>query len=403
MMKRVFDITDIDLSLDRVLPLWLGSAAVTAVVGIGGALALAMATEHGWDRLLETYLISYSLFLALTLGALFFVMLQHVTRAGWSVVIRRIAEAMATNFWLMAVLVIPIVLGMHHLYHWSHVEEAAHDPILAAKVGFLNPTFFVVRLAIYFTIWGVLAWFFYRTSVRQDATKDPALTLKMERASAFGLILFALSANFAAFDLLMSLDPHWFSTIFGVYFFAVSVVVFYAVMPKTLAALQFRGVLRGAVTVEHYHDLGKFLFAFTVFWAYIAFSQYMLIWYGNIPEETEWYLKRQTGAWAWVSLALIIGHFVIPFLLLISRYVKRRPMLLAGVGVYMVLMTWLDIYWLVMPEFSPGVAPFGLIDALCFVGMTGVYSFVFALKLRRQALIPVGDPRLHESLAFKNA
>lgn len=403
MMKKVVDITEIEQRIDPVLPLWLGSAAVTAVVGIGGALALAMTTEHGWDRLLETYLISYSLFLALTLGALFFVMLQHVTRAGWSVVIRRIAETMATNIWLMAILVIPIVLGMHHLYHWSHVEEAAHDPILAAKLGFLNPTFFVVRLVVYFAIWGVLAWFFYRTSVRQDSTHDPALTIRMERVSAFGLILFSLSANFVAFDLLMSLDPHWFSTIFGVYFFAISVVVFYAVMPKTLAGLQSRGVLDGAVTVEHYHDLGKFLFAFTVFWAYIAFSQYMLIWYANIPEETQWYLKRQTGDWTWVSLALIVGHFVIPFLLLISRYVKRRPVLLAGVGVYMVLMTWLDIYWLVMPEFSPGVARFGLMDILCFMGLTGVYSLVLALMLRRHSLIPVGDPRLNESLAFENA
>ena len=403
MMKKVVDITEIEQRIDPVLPLWLGSTAVTAVVGIGGALALAMTTEHGWDRLLETYLISYSLFLALTLGALFFVMLQHVTRAGWSVVIRRIAETMATNIWLMAILVIPIVLGMHHLYHWSHLEEAAHDPILAAKMGFLNPTFFVARLVVYFAIWGLLAWFFYRTSVRQDSTRDPALTIKMERVSAFGLILFALSANFVAFDLLMSLDPHWFSTIFGVYFFAVSVVVFYAVMPKTLVALQSRGILDGAVTVEHYHDLGKFLFAFTVFWAYIAFSQYMLIWYGNIPEETEWYLKRQTGDWTWVSLALIIGHFVIPFLILISRYVKRRPVLLAGVGVYMVLMTWMDIYWLVMPEFSPGVARFGLMDILCFMGLTGVYSLVLALMLRRHSLIPVGDPRLHESLVFENA
>jgi hypothetical protein len=403
MMNKVTDISQIQRRLDPVLPLWLGAGSVAAVIGIGGSLALAAGSDHGWGRLLETYLVSYSLFLALTLGALFFVLLQHVTRSGWSVVVRRIAEALAANVWLMAVLVVPVVLGMHHLYHWTHVEEAAHDPILAGKLGFLNPTFFIARLVVYFLVWGALAWFFHRTSVRQDATADPALSVRMERVSAPGMVLFALTANFAAFDLLMSLDPHWFSTIFGVYYFAVSVVCFFAVMPKILVGLQLRGVLDGAVTVEHFHDLGKLLFAFTVFWAYIAFSQYMLIWYGNIPEETEWFLKRQTGDWAWVSVALIFGHFVIPFLLLVSRAIKRRPPLLALVGTYMVVMTWIDIYWLVIPEFSAGVARFGLMDVLCFVGLSGVYSVASALRLKRHSLIPEGDPRLRESLAFQNA
>jgi hypothetical protein len=162
-------------------------------------------------------------------------------------------------------------------------------------------------------------------------------------------------------------------------------------------------VLSNVVTVEHYHDLGKFLFAFTVFWAYIAFSQYMLIWYANIPEETQWFLKRQTGQWAWVSLALILGHFVLPFLLLISRYFKRRPVLLAAVGTYMILVSWLDVYWLVIPEFSPGVARFGLMDVLCFFGMTGIYSLFLVFRLKKNSLIPEGDPRLHESLVFENA
>jgi hypothetical protein len=403
MMKKTVDLAQEIRRLDPVVPLWLGAAVVTGVVGIAGSVALAATREHGWHELLETYLVSFSLFLAVTLGALFFVMLQHVTRAGWSVVVRRIAEAMATNVWLMAVLAIPIVMGMHHLYHWSHAEEVAHDYLLSLKAPFLNPTFFVVRLVIYFAIWSLLAWYFHRTSVRQDVTADPVATLRMERLSAPGIILFALSLNFAAFDLLMSLDPHWFSTIFGVYFFAVAVVSFFAVMPKALVGLQSRGVLSNVVTVEHYHDLGKFLFAFTVFWAYIAFSQYMLIWYANIPEETQWYLKRQTGQWAWVSAALIIGHFVLPFLLLVSRYFKRRPVLLAVVGVYMVLMSWLDVYWLVIPEFSPGVARFGLMDILCFLGMSGVYSLFLLFRLKNNSLIPEGDPRLHESLIFENA
>ena len=270
---------------------------------------------------------TFAFFLSISLGGLFFVLLEHCTRAGWSVVARRVAEAIAANVWLMAVLAIPVVLGMHHLYHWSDAAAVAHDPLIEAKVGFLNPTFFMIRLAIYFTIWGVMATFLYRTSLAQDASGDPALTLRMERLSAPGMVLFALSLNFAAFDLLMSLDPHWFSTIFGVYYFAASVVAFFAVMPKVLWALQSRGILKNAITVEHYHDFGKLLFAFVVFWAYIAFSQYMLIWYANVPEETEWFLKRQTGEWTTVSLLLIFGHFVVPFLLLVSRFIKRRPLL----------------------------------------------------------------------------
>ncbi|HOC42055.1 MAG TPA: hypothetical protein PKJ99_03470 [Thermoanaerobaculales bacterium] len=402
-MTQASGITTEARRLDPVYPLWLGVGAALAAVGVGGAAALAAAQAHGWERLLETYLVSFSLFLALTLGALFFVMLQHITRAGWSVVVRRIAEALACNVWLMAALALPIVLGMGHLYHWSHLDAAAGDLILAGKSGFLNPAFFVVRLVVYFAIWGGLAWFFHRTSTRQDGSFDPRLTVRMERAAGPGLVLYALSTNFAAFDLLMSLDPHWFSTIYGVYFFAVSVVCFLAVMPKILVGLQVKGVLARSVTVEHYHDLGKLLFAFVVFWAYIAFSQYMLIWYGNIPEETQWYLKRQTGDWAWVSLALLIGHFVLPFLVLVSRAVKRRPRLLALTGIYMVVMTWLDLYWLVMPEFSPGVARIGLIDGLCFLGVAGLYTLALAVRLKRHSLIAEGDPRLQESLAFHTA
>ena len=402
-MKQAVALTQEPRRLDPALPLWLGVGVLSAVVGVGGSAALAATREGGWDRLLETYLVSFSLFLALSLGGLFFVMLQHVTRAGWSVVVRRIAEAIASNVWIMAVLVLPIVAGIGHLYHWSHLEEAAHDPLLAGKIGFLNPTFFLIRLFVYFVVWGGLATFFHRTSVRQDATGDPALTMRMERLAGPGLVLFALTVNFAAFDLLMSLDPHWFSTIYGVYYFAVSVVCFFAVMPKLLVGLQWQGILSRVVTVEHFHDLGKLLFAFVVFWAYIAFSQYMLIWYGNIPEETQWYLKRQTGDWAWVSLALLVGHFIIPFLVLISRLVKRRPRLLAFTGSYMVLMSWLDLYWLVIPEFSPGVARFGLIDVLCFFGVAGVYSVSLVFVLRRHSLIPEQDPRLRESILFRNA
>jgi len=403
MQGKVLDITTENRHLNGVVRPALIICAVLAVIGIGGSLLVAGGSEHGMETLLETYLVSFAFFLAISLGGLFFVLLQHCTRAGWSVVVRRVAEAVATNVWLMAVLAIPVILGMNHLYHWTDTAAAAHDPLLAGKIGFLNPTFFVIRLIAYFLVWGALASFLHRTSVAQDTSGDPALTLRMERLSALGMVAFALSINFAAFDLLMSLDPHWFSTIFGVYYFSVSVVAFLAVMPKILYGLQLRGILTNAITVEHYHDFGKLLFGFNVFWAYIAFSQYMLIWYGNVPEETEWFLKRQTGDWATVSLILIFGHFVVPFLLLISRAIKRRPALLAITGGYVAVMCWVDLYWLVIPEFSPGVARFGLLDIFCFLGLNGLFGAAVVLQLRRHSVVAEKDPRLAESLAFENA
>lgn len=403
MHKEVLDITTEVRRLPGRGVRWLLVALAVGAVGIAGSAVVASGSEGGWHYALETYLVSFAYFLSLSLGALFFVMLQHVTRAGWSVVVRRIAEAIATNVWLMVVLAIPVLMGMEHLYHWAHPGAAEHDPLIAAKAGFLDVEFFVVRVVVYFVIWSTLAWFFFATSKAQDVTGDPALTRRMEVLAAPGIVLFALSINFAAFDLLMSLDPHWFSTIFGVYYFSASVLLFFAVMPKIVIWLQRQGVLKRAVTVEHYHDIGKFMFAFTVFWAYIAFSQYMLIWYGNIPEETEWILKRQTGGWTAVSLALLFGHFVLPFLLLISRHVKRKPLPLAVIGVFVAVMCWVDMYWLVIPEFSPGVARFGLLDVLVYLGMAGLYSAVLVWRLGRGTLVPEKDPRLEESLAFENA
>jgi hypothetical protein len=388
--------------LDRLMPriTWVGGAAT--VVGGLGALVMALVSEHGVDRLLSTYLVSFAFFLSLALGALFFVMLQHVTRAGWSVVVRRISEGMASTVMAMGVLVLPVLVGIHRLYPWSLPDEA-RDPLLAGKAGFLNPGFFVARIALYFVIWSALARFFLRTSTAQDESGDPALTRRMERWSAPGLVVFALSLNFAAFDILMSLDPHWFSTIFGVYYFASAVVGFCAVMPLILVVLQRGGLLRLSVSIEHYHDLGKLLFAFIVFWAYIAFSQYMLIWYGNIPEETEWYLKRQSGEWLWLSLVLLFGHFVLPFVILVSRFAKRRPILLAIAGVWVLAMHWLDMCWLVMPETSPGGLRLGVMDLLCLVGMGGLFVLAWVRALRGVSLLPERDPRLAESLAFENA
>jgi hypothetical protein len=400
---KKLDITTETRHLDSVAGKTMVTAAAVGVIGLGGGAAMLLGGDEGMTHFLQSYLVSFSFWLSLALGGLFFVLLQHLTRAGWSVVVRRMAEGIAANVHLMFLLAIPILAGLPHLYHWAHPGVMEHDALLAAKSGFLNPTFFTIRVVIYFLIWSVLAWYFFRTSVAQDLTGDPALTLKMERRSGPGMVLFALSINFAAFDLLMSLDPHWFSTIFGVYYYSGSVVVFCAVMPIMMFWLQSTGRLQRAVTIEHYHDFGKLLFAFTVFWAYIAFSQYLLIWYGNLPEETGWFLRRQEGGWVWVSLGLLFGHFVVPFLILISRLFKRRPLLLSIAGLWMVAMHWMDLYWLAGPEFGGGGPHVGLADVLLFVGLGGLFFLVWTYRMKRHSLVPERDPRLAESLAFENA
>jgi hypothetical protein len=375
------------------------------VLGLAASAALALVSGAGLERALSSYLTSFAFFLSLSVGALFFVLLHHLVRAGWSVVVRRIAEVMAANMLVLAALALPVVFGLSRLYPWAAPGAAAHDPLIAAKQPYLNAPFFLARMAIYFFVWTVTALWYHRLSSRQDLTGDFALTRRMESRSAPAMVLFAITVCVAAFDLLMSLDPHWYSTMFGVYFFAGSAVGFFAALAVVSALLLRAGYLQRAVSAEHFHDMGKLVFAFTVFWAYIAFSQYMLIWYANLPEETGWLLRRQTNGWQYPGLGLLFGHFLVPFALLLPRFVKRSPRLLILPAAWVLVMHWLDLYWVVMPEAGAGQgtpAP-RLADLTCFVGIGGIYIAAAAHRLRRGSLVPEQDPRLEESLAFESA
>lgn len=384
---------------DRV---WKGSAVVGAV-GVAVAVGIASVTTDGWRRFLFAYLLNFSYLLALALGALFFVILQHLTRAGWSVVVRRLAEGVTAVLPFLAVLAVPVVLGLHQLYHWSDAEVVAQDHLLQGKAPYLNGPFFVARLVVYFAIWTILARFFVARSVAQDATGDGEISLLLQRRAAPAMIAFALTTTFAAFDLLMSLDPHWFSTIFGVYFFAGAIVSFVALLIVITRALQGAGFLVHAITVEHYHDLGKLLFAFTVFWAYIAISQFMLIWYANLPEETGWFLRRQTNGWQWIGLALILGHFLVPFAALLGRQPKRNPRMLALAAVWQLAMGWVDVFYLVGPEAEVGHAMPRVVDLALLIGLGGLAVAYAVRMMMRRSLIAERDPRLEESLLFENA
>jgi hypothetical protein len=266
------------------------------------------------------------------------------------------------------------------------------------KSPYLNVGFFIIRTVLYFAIWFVLAFVLYRASITEDAGYDEARRARIRRLSAGGMILFAFTTTFAAFDWMMSLDAHWYSTIFGAYYFAGCVVGALCFVTIVAIGLRKRGLLADMITVEHYNDLGKLTFAFMIFWGYMAFSQYFLIWYGNIPEETVWFAHRWTGSWIAVSLALVFGHFVIPFILLMPKMVKRRLGFLVGITAWLLIAHWVDMFWLVLPGHTPEGAQFSWIDLATMMAIGGVFLGLFWRRLSAQALIPVGDPKLQASV-----
>jgi len=326
------------------------------------------------------------------------------------VVVRRLAEVVAATLPLLAILAIPVLVGAPALYGWARphqalggagVEGAAAG--LAHRRLWLNTPFFVARVILYLAFWSWFARVLWRRSVAQDETRDPAVTVGLSRLSAWGLVALALTLTFGAFDLLMSIDPTWSSTIFGVYVFAGCAVGAYALLTLLSLGLQRSGRLERVISMEHYHDLGKLMFTFAFFWGYIAFSQYLLVWYGNLPEESGWYLRRQTGSWAGLGIALLLGQLLLPMAGLISRWAKRSRAALAFWAVWILVMHWIDLYWVVMPELSPaGVAPHAL-DLLCTVGVGAIWLAGAVRTAGGRALVPRGDPLLAESLRFENA
>jgi len=374
-----------------------------------GVLALAVAGLLGFGdiaKLERAYLVAYMYVLSVGLGVLWFVAIQHLTNAKWSVVVRRVAEIMASNWPLLALLslgvVIPMLAGSSNLYVWLDSARVEQDHILHHKSAYLNIQFFCVRWLVYFGFW---TWFgrrFLRLSLQQDREGGSEISAVMQRMSAPGMIVFALTLTFCAFDLLMSLDATWFSTMFGVYYFGGCVLAGYSTLGLALMWLQSKGRLLSSVNAEHYHDIGKMMFAFIIFWAYIGFSQFMLIWYADMPEETHWYHWRFEGGWKVVSLLLLVAHFAVPFLGLMSRHVKRNKRSLAFWAVWILVIHYVDLFWLVYPNGS-GEVPIGAVDILCWVGLVGIFVGVTARRAMNINLIPTGDPRLADSLAFENA
>lgn len=391
------------------LPLTVGGV-VLLIVG----MLVGMYASPSPRFAMSAYLTAFTYCLSISLGCLFFVIIQHLCRAGWSVVVRRVAEMMMIAIPALAILFLPILasvwFGSGTLYRWDDPAFATDHGIPEStwneKIRYLNGPWFTVRSLIYLAIWSGLAIYYFRLSRRQDETGEITLSERMQARSGPAVMLFSLCTTFAAFDWVMSLAPMWFSTMFGVYIFAGSILAAHCAIAAITFLLQSQGAIKDEVTVEHYHDLGKFINGFTLFWTYIAFSQYMLIWYGNIPEETEWIYHRQVGIWGPLGLVLIFLHWMLPFVGLMSRHVRRNPKLVFAWAVYLLVMHFLDIYWIVMPEaeaYSGGVS--GLVTSvLLTAGMIGLYFggvfwFAYANNVK---VLAVRDPRLPESLAFEN-
>jgi len=415
---------------------------IAAVVGGLGAVGGASLYTNGMQRVMLAYLVAVAFVLSISLGSLFFLLIQHLMRAKWAVLVRRPAEVFAMNTVTVALLALPIAAfafaGEHSIYPWARGGESAanahwqaaalghdhghedpaephlyphqtFDELTARKTAWLNPTLFVIRLALYFAVWiGISAFYFYH-SRRQDAAGGVADTLQMEKWSAPALIALGVTLTFAAFDLLMSLDPHWYSTIYGVYFFAGCAVGGFAAVLLSWLVLSRLGLTPARLSDEHFRDLGRLLFAFVFFWAYIAFSQYMLLWYANVPETTRWLTVRGASlaegyrnTWGWLLLLLLFGHFLIPFLGFMSRHVKGRRAAMIFWTIWLLALHYLDLLWLVMPEFRPHLT-FGLPEVGTLILVGGLYVMGASFFATRTALIPIGDPRLEASLAMIDA
>lgn len=378
---------------------------VLAMTNLGDDAAGRLTGRHA----LAAFHVGFIVTLGFALGALVFVMILHQVGAGWSALIRRQLEhMMACMPWVLALslptVFIATIFFPGELFHWmdAHVHD---DPIYRAKAAFLNVNFFLLRALIYFSIWIALSITLYRQSLRQDATGDRWITAKSRKLSAIGIVIFALTTAFAAFDWMMSLDYHWFSTMFGVYFFAGFAAPSLSLLTLMLIVLRRAGRLNGLVTDEHLHDLGKLLFGFVVFWGYIGFSQYFLIWYANIPEETSWYIRRRSDEWGWLAVALVWGRFVIPFILLMNRGLRRNPKVLAFVSVWLILFFIVDLYFVVRPEArvgSDGGAIFTWVDAIGIMGPILIFLGLLVRRVGATPLIPINDPRLGESVGHKN-
>lgn len=335
------------------------------------------------------------------LGSLFLVALEYIGGAVWSTPFRRVAEVLASTLLIVPILAIPIYFNLHDVYHWTHLEVVATDKILSHKSPYLNEAFFTVRIIGYFAIWILFYFIITKNSEKQDTTKEQSLTKKNIRNSAIFIPFFAITITFASIDWMMSLEPHWFSTIFGVYYFAGTFLAALAFITFLVVYLNEKGVFGNGIVSDHYYSLGALLYGFINFWAYIAFSQFMLIWYANLPEETFWFLNRWEGSWLVFSIVFIFVHFLIPFFALVSQPSKTNAYRLKFMSIWLLVAHFMDLYFLVIPTFSPDGIVISWIELGFFLLAFGLVFLIFSIKSKSVNMLPIGDPKLKRGLDFR--
>jgi hypothetical protein len=373
------------------------------IVGVLFTVVFAIGLFVDRAQFFHSYVFAFSFWAGISVGSLALLMLQHLTGGGWGLVIRRVLEAATQTLPLVAILFVPIVLGAHSIYSWTHHEELEKHPVLLEKARYLNLSFFTVRAAIYFAIWLALAFFLNRWSLLQDQTADKQFTKRMRVLSGPGMVLFVFTVTFASIDWFMSLDPEWSSTIYGFLFVAAWALSALAFTIAVMAALSKHEPMNNVVAQLHFHDLGKLLLALVMLWSYFAFSQFLIIWSGNLPEEISWYLPRIRGAWGAIALTVIVLHFAFPFLFLLSRSLKRNAGKLVIVAVLILLMRLVDLFWMIAPSFPPEHFHVSWMDLVAPIAMGGWWFSFFAWALTKRALIPINDPTYETVLEQKHA
>ena len=369
------------------------------LVGIVGLMLCAVGAFFNLDQFFRAYLVAYFFWLGIALGCLAIMMVHYLTGGVWGIVIHRFLEAGARTLPLLALLFVPLVFGLQHLYVWARPDAVAADALLQHKSAYLNVPFFLIRAAVYFVIWLGVGYLLQRWSLAQERTGDGLVSRRSRVLSGPGLVLYGLAITFASIDWVMSLEPHWYSTIYG----------FMVMVGQGLAALAFVIVatallaehwpLSDVIQPGHFHDLGNLLLMFVLLWAYLAYSQYVIIWSGNLLEEIPWYLRRTQGGWAWLAWVVILFYFVVPFLLLLSRDLKRNARALSMLAAALTIMSFVDLFWRIAPAFQPVDFYGHWIDMVAATGLGGIWLAAFVWCLRRKPLLPLREPYVQEALA----
>jgi hypothetical protein len=382
---------------------WTTGRNVLAFAALVAILLCAFGYYQDPTRFFRSYMVAFAFTTAIGLGAFFFVMVQFLSGSAWSVTVRRIMENIMITLPVGLILFIPIALGLKSIYPWAADRAMVlADPVLKLKANYLSESSFLIRAVIFFALWSIWIFSIYRQSTKQDTEKSIRQMHIASKWSAPGLFLGVVVGTIASFDWLMSLEPKWYSTIFGLYILTGGALAFFAIV--TLVAMGFRkaGILTKAITIEHFHDLGKWMFALTAFYTYIAFSQYLLIWYANLPEETIWYRHRMAGGWFWLAIAMPFIRFIIPFFTLICRPAKRNLTVLGFIAIWSIVVEYVDLYWVVMPVYFKDGPQIHWLDFATLAATVSVCGLVFWGRFRKHKMVPVGDLRFEQSLQFEN-